>query len=118
MNDFSKNPIKSEFIESNNNKISASLYEYDDHILFNEYLIGEEIYGVTLFKCLHNRIKILKSDLRKFTFDLLLLFLNKSIHQDDFITHFIHLKKLCQVYEIKFEEISEETTIDHESFED
>ena len=40
MNDLSKKPIKSEFIKSNNNKISASLYEYDDHILFNEYLIG------------------------------------------------------------------------------
>ena len=92
MNDFSKNPIKSEFIKSNNKKISASLYEYDDHILFNQYLIGEEIYGVTLFKCLYNRIKIIKSDLRKFTFDLLVIFLNKIIHNDDFITHLIQLK--------------------------
>ena len=97
-------PIKTNQIDTTDNKISAHLCNYRDFIDFNEYLIGKEVYGASMNEEFHTYIKIQKEDIGKFNYDLILKFLNESTKHENYLSPSISLKGLCREYSIKFEE--------------
>jgi len=96
--------IKRNYINTNNNKVSADLIEYRDFIVFNEYTIGKEVYGASMNEEFHTYIKILNEDIGKFNYDLILKFINESTSHEKYTSPSISLKGLCREYSIKFEE--------------
>ena len=96
--------IKRNYINTNNNKVSADLLEYRDFIVFNEYTIGQEVYGASMNEEFHKQIKIQNEDIGKFSYDLILKFLNESTKHENYLTPSISLYGLCREYSIKFEE--------------
>ena len=95
---------KRDEINTTDNKISAHLINYRYFIVFNEYIIGEELYGAGLNEEFHTYIKIQNEDIGKFNYDLILKFLNESTKHENYISPSISLKGLCKEYSIKFEE--------------
>ena len=69
-------PIRRDEITTANNKVSAHLIEYFGFIEFNEYTIGQEVYGASMNEEFHKQIKIQNEDIGKFSYDLILKFLN------------------------------------------
>ena len=97
-------PIRGDKIITANNKVSAHLSEYFDFIEFNEYSIGKEIYGASMYEEFHTQIKIQNIDIGKFNYDLILKFLNESTKHENYLSPSISLQGLCREYSIKYEE--------------
>ena len=97
-------PIRGDEIITVNNKVSAHLSEYFDFIEFNEYSIGKEIYGASMYEEFHTQIKIQNIDIGKFNYDLILKFLNESTKHENYLSPSISLQGLCREYSIKYEE--------------
>ena len=97
-------PIRGDKIITSNNKVSSHLSEYFDFIEFNEYSIGKEIYGASMYEEFHTQIKIQNIDIGKFNYDLILKFLNESTKHENYLSPSISLQGLCREYSIKYEE--------------
>ena len=95
---------KRDEINTTDNKISAHLLNYRDFIVFNEYVIGKEVYGASMNEEFHTYIKIQKKDIGKFNYDLILKFLNESTKHENYLSPSISLKGLCREYSINYEE--------------
>lgn len=111
-------PLRTEIIEPYNKRILSRLVEFQEYIQLDEYIIGNELYGASKYEMSQYEIIVQKKDLGKFTFELLLQFLNQSINQNNFISMFVNFKLLCQEYELKFEEKKTETNTEKEFFYD
>ena len=97
-------PIRRDEITTANNKVSAHLIDYFGFIEFNEHTIGQEVYGASMNEEFHTQIKIQNEDIGKFSYDLILKFLNESTSHEKYTSPSISLKGLCKEHSIKFEE--------------